>query len=154
MGVAPSALSATSSSGLGVTLASSTPGVCTVSGSALTLVSAGTCTITANQAGNTGYAAAAAIARTFTVSPAAVVVSAAANGKLLFTINGVSSCASCHSNYPSTVPSTNKVLNGANSPNTILKAINAGTGGMGMYSGKLSTQQLSELAAYLATPNI
>jgi mono/diheme cytochrome c family protein len=123
-----------------------------VSGSALTLVSAGSCIITANQAGNPGYAAAAAIARTFTVSPAAVVVvvSAAANGKVAYTSNSVMSCAGCHG-MP---PSTQKVLNGANSPNTILKAISSNAGGMGMYSGKLSTQQLSDLATYLATPNI
>jgi mono/diheme cytochrome c family protein len=150
MGAAPSALSVSSSSGLSVTLASSTTGVCTVSGSAMTLVSTGSCTITANQAGNTGYAAAAAIARTFTVSPAAVVVSAAAAGKIAYTSNSVMSCAGCHG-MP---PSTQKVLKGANSPSTILKAINAGTGGMGMYIGKLSTQQLSDMAAYLATPNL
>ena len=153
MGVTPAALSATSSSGLSVTLASTTTGVCTVSGRAMTLVSAGSCTITANQAGNTGYAAAAAIARTFTVSPAAVVVvvvSAAANGKVAYTSNSVMSCAGCHG-MP---PSAQKVLNGANSSGTILNAINAGTGGMGMYIGKLSTQQLSDIAAYLATPNI
>jgi hypothetical protein len=51
-------------------------------------------------------------------------------------------------------PSTQKVLKGANSPSTILKAINSNAGGMGMYIGKLSTQQLSDMAAYLATPNI
>ena len=151
MGVAPSALSATSTSGLSVALTSSTTGVCTVSGSTLTLVSAGSCTLTANQAGNTGYAAAAAIARTFTVSPAAVVVvTAAAAGKIAYTSNSVMSCAVCHG-MP---PSTQKVLNGANSASTILKAINSNAGGMGMYSGKLSTQQLSDMAAYLATPNI
>jgi len=116
----------------------------------MTLVSAGSCTITANQAGNTGYAAAAAIARTFTVSPVAVVVSAAANGKVAYTSNSVMSCAGCHG-MP---PSTQKVLNGANSSSTLLKAINSNSGGMGMYSGKLSPQQLSDIAAYLATPNL
>ena len=102
--------------------------------------------------GNTGYAAAAAIARTFTVSPATVVVvvSAAANGKVAYTSNSVMNCAVCHG-MP---PSTQNVLKGANSPNTILKAINSDKGGMGIYSGKLSTQQLSDMAAYLATPNL
>ena len=79
-----------------------------------------------------------------------VVVSAAANGKVAYTYNSVMSCAGCHG-MP---PSMQKVLNGANSPNTILNAINSNAGGMGMYSGKLSTQQLSDIAAYLATPNI
>jgi mono/diheme cytochrome c family protein len=121
-------------------------------GSALTLVSAGSCTLTANQGGNTGYSAATAIARTFTVSPAAVVVvvSGAANGKVLYSTNGVLSCAGCHAMPPSAL----KVLNGASKPNTILKAINSNAGGMGIYIGKFSTQQLTDIAAYLATPNL
>jgi len=63
----PYTLSATATSGLPVTFASSTTGVCTVSGSTLTLVSAGTCSLTANQSGNTTYAAAATITRSITV---------------------------------------------------------------------------------------
>lgn len=47
-----------------------------------------------------------------------------------------------------------KVLNGANSPSTILNAINGNTGGMGILSGKISAQDANNLAAYLATPNI
>jgi hypothetical protein len=45
-----------------------------------------------------------------------------------------------------------KVLNGANSPNTILNAISSNKGGMKVLS--ISTQQASDIAAYLATPNI
>jgi mono/diheme cytochrome c family protein len=120
-------------------------------GATLTLVAPGTCTITANQAGNTGYAAAAAISRTFTVAAApVVVVTSAANGKLLYTTNGVMSCGSCHG----TPPSTNKVLNGANNPNKIASAISSGTGGMGMFAGKFTTQNLTDIAAYLAQPNL
>ena len=52
------ALSATASSGLAVSFASTTPAVCTVSGSMATPLAAGTCTITASQAGNANYAAA------------------------------------------------------------------------------------------------
>lgn len=70
MGVATTALAATSTSGLPVTLSSTTPSVCTVSGSALTLVAAGSCTVNANQAGSAIYAAAATVTRTFTVAPA------------------------------------------------------------------------------------
>ncbi len=65
------ALSATGgASGNSVTFTSSTASVCTVSGSTVSMVSAGTCTITANQLGNTNYAAATAVPRTFAINPA------------------------------------------------------------------------------------
>ncbi|MCG9965805.1 Ig-like domain-containing protein [Shewanella cutis] len=62
-------LSASSTSGLTVSFSSSTIGVCTVSGSTLTFVTAGTCTINAEQAGNSSYLAAATVSRTFIVNP-------------------------------------------------------------------------------------
>ena len=50
---------ATASSGLAVTYSSLTPGVCTVSGTTVTMISIGTCTLAADQAGNgVTYAAA------------------------------------------------------------------------------------------------
>ncbi|WP_239000475.1 putative Ig domain-containing protein [Shewanella sp. LZH-2] len=61
-------LSATSDSGLTVTFSSSTTGVCTVSGVALTFVSAGTCTIDADQAGNSATNAATTVTQSFTVN--------------------------------------------------------------------------------------
>jgi hypothetical protein len=61
-------LSATASSGLTVSFASTTPSVCTVSGTTATLVSAGTCTIQATQAGNSDYLAAATVNKSFTVT--------------------------------------------------------------------------------------
>ncbi len=62
-------LTATASSGLAVTFGSNTTGVCTVtSGGALTFVTAGTCTIKADQAGNGVYAAASTVAQSFTVA--------------------------------------------------------------------------------------
>ncbi|MHC8865006.1 autotransporter outer membrane beta-barrel domain-containing protein [Arenicellales bacterium IMCC57338] len=64
-------LTASSDSGLAVSLASSTAGVCTVLGTTLTLVSAGTCTITASQAGNNpagDYFAATDVSRSFSVT--------------------------------------------------------------------------------------
>ena len=70
-GTTPAALVATSSSGLAVSLASTTSSVCTVSGTTLALVGAGTCTVAASQAGNANYAAATAVSNTFTVAPAA-----------------------------------------------------------------------------------
>ncbi|MDO8342729.1 MAG: DUF4347 domain-containing protein [Cellvibrio sp.] len=66
-GTAPN-LSATSDSGLTVTFTSSTTGVCTVSGVALTFVTAGTCTIDADQAGDASTNAATTVTRSFTVN--------------------------------------------------------------------------------------
>jgi hypothetical protein len=63
------ALSASASSGLTVSFASLTPTVCTVSGTTATLVSPGTCTIQATQAGNAQYAAATPVKQSFTVTP-------------------------------------------------------------------------------------
>lgn len=60
---------ASSTSGLTVTFASSTTGVCTItSGGLLTFVAAGTCTINADQAGNASYLPAAQVSRSFTVN--------------------------------------------------------------------------------------
>ncbi len=68
-GLSPFAVSATASSGLVVAFTSTTTPVCTVSGSTVTLVSPGTCTIAANQAGNGSYSAAAQVIQSFSVSP-------------------------------------------------------------------------------------
>lgn len=51
----PAPLSATADSGLAVSFASTTPEVCAVSGTTLTLVSRGSCAITASQEGNDNY---------------------------------------------------------------------------------------------------
>ena len=67
LGVAPFTLSATASSGLAVTFASNTLSVCTVSGSAVTAVAAGTCSITASQAGNATYSAATPVTHTLRI---------------------------------------------------------------------------------------
>lgn len=67
LGTTPPALSATASSGLPVSYTSTSTSVCTVSGSTLTLVAVGNCSITANQAGNAAYAAASPAAQTFAV---------------------------------------------------------------------------------------
>ena len=68
-GTATFAISATASSGLPVSFNSqTTPAVCTVSGATVTLVSVGTCTIQATQAGNSNYAAATPVSRSFTVT--------------------------------------------------------------------------------------
>jgi hypothetical protein len=58
---------ATATSGLAVTLTSETSSVCTISGTTVTGIAAGTCTIAANQAGNANYNAAAQVTKNITV---------------------------------------------------------------------------------------
>jgi hypothetical protein len=64
----PLTLSATASSGLAVSYASTTASVCTVSGTTATMLASGTCTIQATQAGSSTYAAATPVSQTFTVN--------------------------------------------------------------------------------------
>ncbi|KOR27679.1 hypothetical protein TI04_12825, partial [Achromatium sp. WMS2] len=61
-------LSATASSNLPVSFGTTTPAVCTVSGTTVTPVAAGTCTITADQAGNANYNAAPQVTQTITIA--------------------------------------------------------------------------------------
>ena len=72
-GEAPFTLSASSSSALAVSF-SIASGPATVSGSTLTMTSAGNVTVRASQAGNGNYTAAPAVERSFTVFPGAVTV--------------------------------------------------------------------------------
>ncbi len=65
-------------SGNPVTFTSATPAVCTTAGpngATVNLVSAGTCTLRADQAGNANYTAAAQVQRSFQVTPVAQVIS-------------------------------------------------------------------------------
>jgi exo-beta-1,3-glucanase (GH17 family) len=75
-GDGPLTLTATASSGLTVSFASTTNPVCTVSGTTLTIVAAGTCSITATQAGNSTYNAASPVSQSFTVGKASLTVAA------------------------------------------------------------------------------
>jgi len=94
-GDADVALGATASSGLPVTYDSSTPDVCTTTAGALHVVAAGTCTVTASQAGDSTYSPAAQ-SRTFDIGKATLTVTAddktraygTANPPLTATITG------------------------------------------------------------------
>jgi outer membrane autotransporter protein len=78
----PVSVSATATSGLGVTFTSTTLAVCTVSGNAVTLLTPGTCTIAADQAGNANTNAAGQVVQSFAVTAAAVIVFNPAPGAL------------------------------------------------------------------------
>src|SRR4029079_2244847 len=70
----PLAVSATATSGLPVTFSTTTPAVCTsggARGATITLVTTGSCSVVASQAGNANYAPATSITVSSTVSKAA-----------------------------------------------------------------------------------
>jgi hypothetical protein len=61
-------LFATASSGLAVSFVSQTPSVCTTADDVVSLIAAGTCTIAADQGGDSAFAPAATVIRSFTVT--------------------------------------------------------------------------------------
>ena len=90
-------LTATADSGLTVSLASSTTSVCTVSGTTLTLVDEGTCTITASQAGSGDYLAADNVERSFTVSKASQTITFADPGSKALSLGSFTASSSADS---------------------------------------------------------
>ena len=67
LGDLPFTVSATASSGLAVTLSSSTPIICTVSETTVTLIDVGVCTLVASQPGNETYSPAPDVTQSFTI---------------------------------------------------------------------------------------
>ena len=94
-GDASFALGAASTSGLSVSYESSNPSVATVSGNTVTIIGAGSTTITASQAGDTNYLAATSVPQTLTVGQASQVITFAALegktfGDAIFSLNATS----------------------------------------------------------------
>jgi hypothetical protein len=83
-GAAPFNVSATVNSPLTVSFASATPSTCTVSGTLVTIVQGGSCTIQATQAGNGTYSPAQPVSQTFQILPASPRLSWALPGDILF----------------------------------------------------------------------
>lgn len=69
----PFTVSPNSNSNLTVTLSSTTQEVCTVSGFSITMLSVGLCSLTARQAGDSTYAPATDVVRSFTITAAEVI---------------------------------------------------------------------------------
>ncbi len=129
------ALSATASSGLPVSFASTTSPVCTVSGTTATMVSIGTCTIQATQAGNSDYLAAGTVTRSFKVTQAPQTITFGALPTLTYGVAPFAVSANASSgltvSFASTTPSictvsgtTVTVVGGQN--NCTIKATQAG----------------------------
>jgi hypothetical protein len=78
-----STLSATASSGLTVTFSSLTTGVCTVAGSTVTIVTAGSCTVAANQAGNASFFPAPQVTLGITIAQATQTITGLADSSTL-----------------------------------------------------------------------
>jgi hypothetical protein len=91
-------LTATASSGLPVSFASSTPSVCTVSGTTASLLAGGTCTLVASQPGGGAYGPAVSVTRSFTVTapafsaaiaPPSLTIAQGQSGSVTLTISTV-----------------------------------------------------------------
>ena len=67
LGVASITVAASATSGLSITFASNTADVCTVTGTTVTLLSGGICTLAASQPGNKNYLAADSVSQSFRV---------------------------------------------------------------------------------------
>ena len=88
--------------------------------------------------------------------PGAAFAQSVSNGRSLYItpqVSGQLSCgnAQCHSSDPTF--NQNRIKNGANNPAAIEAAINGGVSTMAFLRGKLTSAQLSDLAAYIANPS-
>jgi hypothetical protein len=104
-GVAPFAVTASASSGLPVSIASTTKAVCTISANLVTVLAAGSCTLQASQPGNATYAAAPKVNRSFAVAKADQTIAFAALDNRLVTAPPFPVAATASSGLPVTVTS-------------------------------------------------
>jgi hypothetical protein len=82
------AMSVTATSGLVVSLSSGTPSVCSLSGSTVSFVAAGICTVDANQAGDASYQAAPEAQQSFTVDKHSQLVTFTSSAPSSATVGG------------------------------------------------------------------
>lgn len=143
LGAGPVALVATASSGLPVSLVSNTTNVCTVSGSTLGLVAAGTCSVTATQGGNASFQAAPSVTVSFNISAAPLssqTISFPSPGTQTFGISPVTLVATATSGLPvSFTTSTPGVCTVSSNSLTLLAVgncvVTANQGGNGSFAG-------------------
>jgi mono/diheme cytochrome c family protein len=79
-------------------------------------------------------------------TPSSVTTSAFSNGEALYLGSKAVACSNCHGVDVSRDAS--HILNGSN-PSAITNAIAAGVGGMGMYQGVFSTQDIADMSNYI-----
>jgi hypothetical protein len=105
-GDSPISLSATSSSGLAVSYASSDPAVATISGNLLSITGAGSVTITASQPGDGNFSAAADVPRTLVVNKASQTITFGALVDRTYGDNAFTLSASASSGLPTSYASS------------------------------------------------
>ena len=93
-------------SGNAITLASTTTGICTVAGSTVTIVSAGTCSITADQVAGNDFAAAPQVTQSFTIGQGANTISFTGPANTALTSSPVTIAATSSSGLAVTFAST------------------------------------------------
>ncbi len=142
-GTLPTALVATATSNLAVEFASTTPLICTVVGTSMTLLNGGICSVRAAQAGNVNYAAAAPVLQSFTVAPAAQTITFAALPAVPFGTPPFAVTATASSGLPVSFTSTTPTVCSVGGAVTILAAgtcsIQAAQAGDARYSAAAAT---------------
>ncbi|CAN2193655.1 Fibronectin type III [Candidatus Nanopelagicaceae bacterium] len=137
LGMSPFLVNASSTSALAVAFTSATSGICTVSGSTVTLVAAGLCTINADQAGNASYNAAQQVQQSFTVflnqSPLAVNSASGTFGSTttLGTSGGSGTGAVSYTVVSGNCSVSGDVLSNTSAGNCVITATKAGDGTYG-----------------------
>lgn len=156
-----STVSATATSGLAVTFSSTTPGICFVSGSTVTGIAAGSCTIAANQAGNGSYSAATQVTQSVPVKSPSLLGQTIGTISFLpaaLTVGGTTTVlASANSSYAVTFSSaTPGVCAVSGSTVTGIAAgtctVAANQAGDGTYSAALQVTQSIQVATPTCTP--
>ncbi len=149
-------LSGSSSSGLPVTYTSNTTSVCTVSGSTLTVLTDGQCTLVASQAGNASYSPATAVTVSFMINGQPQTVTFAAP-----TPPAIGATASLSATASSSLPvsftaSPSTVCTVSGSTLTAVAAgactVTASQGGNTQYAAAMSVSNTITIAGAPATP--
>ena len=151
-------LAATASSGLAVNFTSTTTNVCTVTGAALTLVSAGTCSITASQTGSTNYASATPVTQSFIIAPAAQTISFGTLSNVPFSLGTIALTATASSglavNFTSTTTNVCAVRDATFTLKTVgTCSITASQGGDGRYAAATPVTRSFTISAAICDIN-
>jgi hypothetical protein len=145
-------------SGNPVTFASATATVCTVSGSTVTFVAAGTCTISADQASSTNYDAAPQVQQTFSVAKGNQTITFTSTAPSSATVGGPTYAVTATASSGLTViftSATSAVCTVSGSTVTFVAAgtctINANQAGNGNYNTAPQVQQTFTVATFAIT---
>jgi hypothetical protein len=145
-GQSPSSLSATSTSSLTVAFTTATSGICSVFGTTVTILTAGTCTINANQAGNANYEAASQVAQSFTIAKATQSITFATPSAMTVGVGGSTQSVSPTASSSLGVTLTSTTTGICTVAGFVITAVGAGTCSI--------TARRAESANYEAAPDV